>query len=131
MQHGFARTINMMIPGTGSSSNGGSSSDMATERNFPSSTESQTNFGSSSIIEMERPSLSFNSRVMGFPVFQNKDGLSAPSAGNSAMNGRLGPMPSPLIPGTRQVMNLNGQIYPTVGNGMQNTALSGKGNKIY
>lgn len=131
MQQDTARAINMRFPEAGSSSNIRSSSQMPTEGNVPLNTGSQINFGSSSIMAMERSPSDINSGVLGFPAIQNNFGSSALSAGNSAMNRRLNQMPSPLNPGTAQVMNLNGQIFPAVGNGMQNRMISRKGNKIY
>lgn len=130
-QQGTARALNMRLTEAGSSSNIGSSSHMPTEGNVPLNTGSQTNFGSSSIMAMQRSPSDMNSEVMGFPAFQNNFGSSALSAGNSAMNVRLNQMPSPLNPGSGQVINLNGQIFPAVGNVMQNGMMPRKGNKIY
>lgn len=104
---------------------------MPSEGNVPLNTGSQTNFGSSSIMAMQSSQSNINSGVMGFPAIQNNFGSSALSAGNSAMNGRLNQMPSPLNPSTAQMMNLNGQIIPAGGNRMQNRMISRKGNKIY
>lgn len=131
IQQGTARALNMRLPEAGSSSNIRSSSQMPTEGNVPLNTESQTNFGSSSIMAMQSSQSNINSGVMGFPAIQNNFGSSALSAGNSAMNGRLNQMPSPLNPSTAQMMNLNGQIIPAGGNRMQNRMISRKGNKIY
>lgn len=125
IQQGTARALNMRLP------EAGSSSQMPTEGNVPLNTGSQTNFGSSSIMAMQSSQSNINSGVMGFPAIQNNFGSSALSAGNSAMNGRLNQMPSPLNPSTAQMMNLNGQIIPAGGNRMQNRMISRKGNKIY
>lgn len=68
---------------------------------------------------------------MGIPAFQNSFGSSVLFAWNSAMNGRLSMMPSPLNPETGLVMNSNSQIYSVIGNGMQNRMLFRKENNIF